>query len=139
MPTPTDERIADLKDWLANIDAKLDLLLAYHQQRPDVGVVLLAAAIAATCGSDTFTTPQIEALSRSDLSTRARLRAAVGGRSAKALGKLLAQYAGQTMGAYRLERIGKSRPAVYRLSAFESQERRDRFNWGLNSIMKKAP
>lgn len=111
------------------IEAKLDLLLAFHQQRPGVGVELIAAAIAPLCGAETFTAARIVSLANSDLSTRAGLRAALAGRSAKALGKLLVQYAGQTLRGYRLERIGCKRPAVYRLSAFERHERHDGFNW----------
>jgi hypothetical protein len=62
-------------------------------------------AIAEICGSDTFTAAQIADLAESDLSTRARLRIAVAGRSAKSLGKLLADHAGEVFAGLRLERI----------------------------------
>jgi hypothetical protein len=114
---------ADIAAQLDRIEAMLAELLALRRPATDVRVDLLLLALWRTFGGQPFTAAEAVRVAGADLSTRVELRRALAGASAKALGKLLAQHAGQGS-RYRLERVGSARPALWRLCDFESPQSR---------------
>jgi hypothetical protein len=115
---------ADIAAQLDRIESMLAELLALRRPATDVRVDLLLLALWRTFGGQPFTAGEAVRVAAADLSTRVELRRALAGASAKALGKLLAQHAGQGTGRYRLERVGSARPARWRLCDFESRQSR---------------
>ncbi len=79
----------------------------------DADLSLILRAAFTVLGPEAFTLARLVELSKSPL--RMPLLRAVNGRSVKQLSKLFAAGAGRAIDKLRLERVGRGRPAVYRL------------------------
>ena len=124
--------LARLADAGERIAAALEQIAARARPAPDARLAMLLGAIYQALGEAPFAASELARLADSPLSTRAALRRAIGGASAKAIGKALAQNAGALIDGMRLERIGEGRPARWRVCAFERQQRQSVFNpWRL--------
>jgi hypothetical protein len=111
------ERIAEALERLADAD----------RAGPGAEVARLVAAIHQAAGDEPMRCTKILELGANPL--RPALAAALGDRSAKALGKLLGRYAGIGIDGLRIERAPGRR---WRVCAFERGERRGGFNpWRL--------
>jgi hypothetical protein len=96
--------------------------LADQRTAADPSMGPLLRSIHAAVGDELFTASRVVELSRSPI--RLALAHAVAGCGARSIGKRLSAHAGVVVDGLLLERIGKGRPAVYRLSDSESRQSR---------------
>jgi hypothetical protein len=87
--------------------------IAGRQGADDAQVSLLWRAAFAALGSEAFALARLVNLACSPV--RPALQHAVDGRTAHALAKVFSERVGHVVDGLRLERVGRSRPAIYRL------------------------
>jgi hypothetical protein len=88
--------------------------LADQRTAADPRMAMLLRATYAALGDEPFTASRVVELARSPV--RPALAHAVAASGAKSIGKRLSAHVGVAIDGLRLERIGRGRPAVYRLT-----------------------
>jgi hypothetical protein len=117
--------LARLADAAERIASALELLAAQDQPAADAAIARLVAAIHQAAADEPLRAAEIIELADSPLSTRAALRVALAGRTAKSLGKLLAAHVGIGIEGLTIKREPGRR---WRVCAFQREQKRNGFN-----------